>query len=802
MLEIYKNSTLVDEYQDLYKNKQYEEIIEKFQTEKDEENLRPPILIIIGATYQRLNKPSLAKKYYIECSQLDPTLGEAYYNLANIEYSEGLYQKAFDNYNKSMTCDLNSPLILVQMGRCLVGLGHSDDARVLYDNALEIDTNCEQAYIEIAELKVAEDDPDGAIEYFYKALDINPNSSICLFRLSRYFNKLNKPKMALNFSQKAINLGIADLETHIEQARTLKQIGFHEEAIFSLKNVLEMDNQNSEAYFMIGSNLGSLGLHDEAIERFCDAIYHEPEVPKYYQNLGTALSANERFKDSEECLLKAVELSESSAAAHCELGDLYKKMGDFEKSMEQYGIASNLDRDFIAPIIGKLSLSGMFPEKSSDHTLDPNILFKEISLHLKGHNSQLSNDPSYSSDQKSIALISFSNSQPSLFVQALLNGHPEVSTIPGYYLRTWFEKQSWQIFSPEDTRTNWREILVTDICRHFEPMFDASSKKSILGLSVYGNSSSSEMGLDKLGKDKSKSFSININLFKEKLLDLLTPVFEIDQKTCFEFIHEAFDYAQEKETSVDFASKKILYNLDKPDLYAYLNFLSYYPESKILHLIQEPISMIEDMVQRSFTILDGNDPKKDTFILSTVNRKIIETLLTINNPLNRVCGVGGVKLEDLIANPVSTINSIVKWLEIEESPELLNPTFGGHEFLGNFKDDTLANQLSVIPKEKKNTKSLGTKDKIILSTLFSPLLNLFKYNEISKEQLEKNLTKIRPWLDKPLQFEKQFYEKIGNKKIALEDTDSYKMLHKHLVKTWELLNDHKTSQNLVQPILE
>ena len=60
---------------------------------------------------------------------------------------------------------------------------------------------------------------------------------------------------------------------------------------------------------------------------------------------------------------------------------------------------------------------------------------------------------------------------------------------------------------------------------------------------------------------------------------------------------------------------------------------------------------------------------------------------------------------------------------------------------------------------------LGVKDKQVLETLFWPLMSSFQYTEVDEVQFKKNLKKIRPLLDKPLQFEQDFHSKIGDKTV-------------------------------------
>ena len=83
---------------------------------------------------------------------------------------------------------------------------------------------------------------------------------------------------------------------------------------------------------------------------------------------------------------------------------------------------------------------------------------------------------------------------------------------------------------------------------------------------------------------------------------------------------------------------------------------------------------------------------------------------------------------------------------------------------------------------------LNSKDRKIFETLFWPMMSSFKYTNVSKAKFQKQLAQIRPWLDKPLQFEKDLYSKIDKGASKLEESDSYQTLHKHLITAWDILN--------------
>ena len=69
---------------------------------------------------------------------------------------------------------------------------------------------------------------------------------------------------------------------------------------------------------------------------------------------------------------------------------------------------------------------------------------------------------------------------PVLFLHSLFDGHPEISTLPGYFLKVGLTKNLGP-FEARFSSKNWKDVLAEKICYYFEPLFDASSKKNVIG---------------------------------------------------------------------------------------------------------------------------------------------------------------------------------------------------------------------------------------------------------------------------------------------------------------------------------
>ena len=145
-----------------------------------------------------------------------------------------------------------------------------------------------------------------------------------------------------------------------------------------------------------------------------------------------------------------------------------------------------------------------------------------------------------SKKQSSVAaLIGFGRCR-SLFLHSLLDGHPQISTLPGYFFKGFGLVSKPGQYSNFFEEINWRETLVEKICTYFEPQFNAHSKKNVIG-EPNGNTKwlAKNLGFTQLGDNQSEVLELDQQEFKFKFLDLSQAYNKIDSRICFELIHEA-----------------------------------------------------------------------------------------------------------------------------------------------------------------------------------------------------------------------------------------------------------------------
>src|SRR5262249_11874423 len=100
----------------------------------------------------------------------------------------------------------------------------------------------------------------------------------------------------------------------------------YDQAIDLLKQVVETDKNDFQAWTALGSIYFAQQKFDEAEGAYLKAIEVHPTSPRAYINLGRVRSSQKKFEAAVEPLTKAVELQPTSGDANLLLGECYLQL--------------------------------------------------------------------------------------------------------------------------------------------------------------------------------------------------------------------------------------------------------------------------------------------------------------------------------------------------------------------------------------------------------------------------------------------------------------------------------------------
>ena len=137
------------------------------------------------------------------------------------------------------------------------------------------------------------------------------------------------------------------------------------------------------------------------------------------------------------------------------------------------------------------------------------------------------------------------------------------------------------------------------------------------------------------------------------------------------------------------------------------------------------------------------------------------------------------------------------YLGIRVSPTLYSSSMQGLKWWGDPSSNLYGKtQTEYEPASDPTGMKVGSffsdHDQLILSTLFYPLSSRFGYVETDGSRFRKDLDEIRPYLEKPLDFETTLSADFPSSYPELEETGDFKSLHAVLLGLWSLLDAQGT----------
>ena len=117
-----------------------------------------------------------------------------------------------------------------------------------------------------------------------------------------------------------------------------------DQAIDLLKQVVETDKNDFQAWTALGSIYFAEQKFDDAEGAYLKAIEVHPTAPRAYLNLGRVRSSQKKFEEAVEPLTKAVELQPTSGDANYLLGECYLQLKKGSKAIPYLNEAANNGR--------------------------------------------------------------------------------------------------------------------------------------------------------------------------------------------------------------------------------------------------------------------------------------------------------------------------------------------------------------------------------------------------------------------------------------------------------------------------
>ena len=559
-----------------------------------------------------------------------------------------------------------------------------------------------------------------------------------------------------------------DFDAHIDYAEFL----IKNEALRQAGTVLEhadgMAPEKAHIHYLSGVIYAGLGRLDEALEHLYTVLTLQPGHPNAYKTIGIVLKAAE--------------------AASIEFPGL--RRDGFERvrslaprSPEMDILAYWLDGFSTSPTDGGYRLAMQNIPRPEDEA----VTLDRPSGNRRGKTEGLKPPGNL------VALLHWGRSG-SGFLHSLVDGHPEVSALPGHYLMGFFGRTVWRGISSFRA-----EEMVERFIDLHQVLFDAATTKAPPDLESVSRFGVNE-GYTTMGDNRDQTLTLDRDAFAQNLNALLAGGDRIDRAAFFRFVHMAY----EQTLGRDAGHTHIFYHIHSPSNYALLNYLQHFPETKILMTMREPMQNFESWVSTAI---------EERHAYEGLVERITGFLLTFDMDIFRAFPSRGVRLEDLKFEPAATSAALCRWIGINNHPAMQRPTIQGLKWWGDPSTKRFGRRQPVIgfaedefdpdtdPVRRKIGFLLSDRDQFVLKTLLYPVRVLYRYIEADEAKFKSDLKAVRPMLAEPFDFEQRFVDGLILEKPDLARNASSRYLRAVLRDRWETLNANGTYSRMIPPLL-
>jgi tetratricopeptide (TPR) repeat protein len=374
------------------------------------------------------------------------------------------------------------------------------------------------------------------------------------------------------------------------------------------------------------------------------------------------------------------------------------------------------------------------------------------------------------------------------FLHSLIDEHPHVATMPGIYMKDFFSKGVWEAVADPNPA-----IMAENFCSLYEVLFDARIAKNVPGNNHPANFPIGvSEGFTRMGEYGTEFLGLDRQRFHKHLADLLAQDTEMDSGRFFTRVHSAFEITLGRNPSPEL----LFYHIHNPDQFAFINFLRQFPECRILMIVRQPLQSLESWVSK---IMD--EPGAYPGIIN----RVVRMLFSVDRTEFRMFPSAGVRLEDLKRDPDKTLARLCAFLGIGMAESLRRSTMQGLRWWGDpgsvrIEGETPFGQLSDDPTARNIGAVFSASDQLVLETLFYPFSRRFGYDTMSGTEFQSNLKRIRPLLERPFDFERNYFRAFPKGLVPLERNLFSGYLRRLLIIRWETLKASGTYPCLLDPL--
>jgi tetratricopeptide (TPR) repeat protein len=347
-----------------YEKEEFEKAIPWFQKAIAFDSLDEEALTTLGSCYINTGDYAKGVAYSVKGINLHNENYIAYNNLGVAEFFNKRYDKAIENYRKSLYYRINWKSTILNLAKTYFFLERYDSAMWYFNLGNSYYPNDPEILQNIGELYKAMGEKDLALQVFEKLNSISPQD----------------PNARRNVEWLQKSISNQSLNEDIERAKYFSSQNLHDSAIACLNNLLAKDSANIDGLLNRGVAYYFTRQFDKALADFDHALKLDPNQSDAWLKKAQLYNVTGKKGQVLPYLNKALQINPKNAEALNERGHYYFSVKEWEKAFRDYSESLNLYPNQPSILYSRAYTFSMqkrydeaFPDVNKALKLDPNF---------------------------------------------------------------------------------------------------------------------------------------------------------------------------------------------------------------------------------------------------------------------------------------------------------------------------------------------------------------------------------------------------------------------------------------------
>lgn len=212
------------------------------------------------------------------------------------------YESAIKEFSEAIGLNVNFAEAYYQRGRAHAGLGHTNDAIMDWQRALDLEPENPRSNIILSNLLRERREFVKALAAAQEAVRLNPGYYEAYYQRGNIYSQRNQPEKAIEDYTEAIHLNPRFAMAYTNRGNIRQMMGDYSGAVADYNEALRLNPRTPNVYNNRGNARGALGDFDGALDDFDEALSLMPDYQYAYYNRAEILEKKGDLKSLREAL--------------------------------------------------------------------------------------------------------------------------------------------------------------------------------------------------------------------------------------------------------------------------------------------------------------------------------------------------------------------------------------------------------------------------------------------------------------------------------------------------------------------